>query len=55
MGKVMTNFFSRLIGVLAVSSTMLAISNASAGVNELPADIQNSLYNKDFRPSSANR
>ena len=44
----MTNFFSRLIGVLAVSTTMFAISNASAGVNELPTDIQNSLYNKDF-------
>ena len=40
--------FSRLIGVLVAGSTMLAISNASAGVNELPADIQNSLYNQNF-------
>ena len=48
MGKVMQSFISRFVSLIVAGIMTLAISTANADVSELPADIQNSLYNEGF-------
>ena len=44
----MRRLISRLLTASVAGCAMLAVSVANAGVNELPADIQESLYNQNF-------
>ena len=48
----MQRSISLLLIAMVASSLMLVISIANAGVNELPNDIQKSLYNQVFRSQS---
>ena len=44
----MQSFISRFVSLIVAGIMTLAISTANADVSELPADIQNSLYNEGF-------
>ena len=44
----MQRIIARYVSLMVAATMTLAVSTANAGVDELPADIKNSLYNNNF-------